>query len=198
MGKSEKSLLEKARNGDVSAFESLIEEYQKRVFNIAFRMIGNHDDASELAQEVFIRVFKSLKNFKEQSQFSTWIYRITTNVCLDELRKRKNRKVISLDSELELEDSKIRRQIEDDSPTPDIVAERNDLKRIIGAAVRQLSEEHRAVLVLRDYQGFTYEEISRQLDCPEGTIKSRLNRARLALRELLKDYKELLNSESVK
>ena len=91
MCENEREILEKAKGGDIESFEQLVEQYQKRVFNIALRMIGNYDDAAELAQEVFIRVYKSIKNFKGESLFSTWVYRITTNVCLDELRKRRNR-----------------------------------------------------------------------------------------------------------
>ncbi|MCR4437043.1 MAG: sigma-70 family RNA polymerase sigma factor [Clostridiales bacterium] len=198
MCEDEKSLLEKAKNGDVFAYESLIEGYQKKVFNLALRMVGNREDASELAQEVFIRVYKSLKGFKEQSQFSTWIYKITTNVCLDELRKRKNRNITSLDEEIKLEDSEIKRQIEDDKPTPEMIVEKNELKKVVSDAIKLLSDEHRTVIVMRDIQGFSYEEIARIINCPEGTVKSRLNRARLALKEILKGKAELLSYEFVK
>ena len=93
MGQNEQILLEKAKAGDVSAFEELIDAYQKKIFNLAYRIIGNYDDAGDMAQEALIRIYRSIANFKEQSSFSTWIYRITTNVCLDEIRKRKNKKI---------------------------------------------------------------------------------------------------------
>lgn len=198
MSENERLLVEKSKSGDIGAFEQLVENYQKKVFNIALRMIGNYDDAGDLTQEVFIRVFKSIKSFKEQSSFSTWLYRITTNVCLDELRKRKNKKVISLDEELKLDDSEVKRQIESDDPSPEETAEKEELKKIIKKAINDLTEEHRVVIVLRDIQGFSYEEISRIINCPEGTVKSRINRARQALKELLKSKRELLSGDYVK
>ncbi|MDP4094416.1 MAG: sigma-70 family RNA polymerase sigma factor [Bacillota bacterium] len=199
MRESDKSLLDKAKKGDVQAFEDLIEGYQKRVFNITLRMIGNYDDASELTQEVFIRVFRSLNSFKEEAQFSTWVYKIATNICLDELRKQKKRKaVISLDEEIRTDDGEIKRQIEDEKPTPDIIAEKNEMKNIVNKAIQSLSEEYRFVIIMRDIQGFSYEEIAKIIKCPEGTVKSRINRARKALKEALEDKKELLYGFYVK
>jgi RNA polymerase sigma-70 factor (ECF subfamily) len=193
----EKTLLEKARQGDAEAFEKLIEAYQKKVFNIALRMLGNYDDACDIAQEVFIRAFKSIKDFREQAMFSTWIYKIATNACLDELRRRKNRVFISIDEEVKLEEGDLKRQIEDDKPSPDIEVEQNEMREEINKAISELSEEHRVVIVLRDIQGFTYEEIAKITKCPEGTVKSRINRARQALKEILKPRMELLNEEFV-
>ena len=198
MSDNEKYLLERAKSGEVEAFERLIEGYQKKVFNIALRMIGNYDDASELAQEVFIKVYKSIRSFKEESSFSTWIYKITSNVCLDEIRKRKNKKVVYLDDDVKLEDGEVRHQIEDDSPSPEALLERKEIKRVVKEAIQSLSEEHRLVIVMRDLQGMSYEEIGKIVKCPEGTVKSRINRARQALKEILKRKRELLNEEYVK
>ncbi|MEG6611909.1 sigma-70 family RNA polymerase sigma factor [Pseudoclostridium thermosuccinogenes] len=194
----EKDLLKKARNGDIEAFEQLIEDYQKRVFNIALRMIGNYDDANELAQEVFIRIFKSIKDFKEESSLSTWIYRITTNVCLDEIRKRKNKNVVSLDEEVKLEEGDLQRQVEDTRPTPDVIAEKNEVRKLVKDAIMSLPEEQRTVIILRDIQGFSYEEIAKIMKCPEGTVKSRINRSRQILRDRLKPKMELLKGDYVK
>jgi len=194
----EKDLLLKARNGDVKAFETIIEDYQKKVFNIALRMIGNHDDASELAQEVFIRIFKSLKNFKGESSLSTWIYRITTNVCLDELRKRKNKNIVSLDEDVKQDDGEIKRQVEDARPTPDVIAEKNEVRRVVKEAILSLPEDQRTVIILRDIQGFSYDEIAKIMNCPEGTVKSRINRSRQILRDRLKPKLELLKGDYVK
>ncbi len=198
MIENEKYLLEKSKKGDIEAFENLVVEYQKKVFNIALRMLNNYDDASEVTQEVFIKIFKSLKNFKEESMLSTWIYRIATNVCLDELRKRKSRRVISLDEEIQGEDGGFHRQVEDDRPTPEAMAEMNDVKGIVNKAIQMMSEEHRIVLVLRDLQGFSYEEIARIIKRPEGTVKSRISRARSELKEILVKKGELLNIDYVK
>lgn len=198
MSDREKLLLDKAKTGDVTAFEELIEGYQRKIFNIALRIVGNYDDANDLAQEVLIRIYKSIGNFKEQSSFSTWIYRITTNVCLDDIRKRKNRKVISLDEEIRVEDGEMQRQIVSNDPLPEDTAERGELRELVNGAIRSLSEEHRLVIVLRDLQGFSYEEIARILKCPEGTIKSRINRARQALKNVLQSKRELLFEDYVK
>ncbi|NJD03334.1 MAG: sigma-70 family RNA polymerase sigma factor [Ruminiclostridium sp.] len=198
MSDREKDLLEGAKSGDVAAFEQLIESYQKKIFNMALRMLGNYDDAGDLTQEVLIRIYKSIRSFKEQSSFSTWIYRITTNVCLDEIRRRKNRKVISLDEEIKLDDGDMKRQIESDEPSPEETAEAEDLKKIVNDAIARLSEEHRIAIVLRDIQGLSYEEIAEVLKCPEGTVKSRINRARQALKNVLASKRELLLDGYVK
>lgn len=194
----EKNLLKKAKSGDISAFESLIEGYQKKVFNIVFRMLGNYDDANDVTQEVFIKVFRYLKNFKEQSLFSTWLYRIATNTCLDELRKNKNKNIIYIDQDIKLEDSDIKRQVVDDNPTPDIIYEKNETSKLVNEAINKLSSEHKAAVVLRDIQGFSYEEIAKILNCPVGTIKSRINRGRKSLRELLENKRELFKEDFVK
>lgn len=198
MSDNEKNLLERAKSGDIAAFEQLVDSYQKRIFNIALRMLGNYDDAGDLTQEVLIRIFKSIKSFKEQSSFSTWIYRITTNVCLDEIRKRKNRKVVSLDEEIKLDDGEMKRQFESDEPTPEETAEAEDLKKIVNMAIEKLNEEHRVVIILRDIQGLSYEEISEVLKLPEGTVKSRINRARQALKNILSEKRELILEGYVK
>jgi len=198
MDGNEKELINKSKNGNIEAFEELIEAYQKKVFNLAFRIIGNFDDANELAQEALIRIYKSIRSFKEESSFSTWVYKITTNICLDEIRKRKNKKVVYIDDEIKLTDGEVIRQIEDDKPTPEEKAESNEIKKTVFEAIGKLPEDHKVVIILRDIQGFSYEEIARITKCPEGTIKSRLNRARLTLREILKKKKELFSEYYVK
>jgi RNA polymerase sigma-70 factor (ECF subfamily) len=198
MSENERDLVERAKSGDIEAFEQLIVGCQKKVFNIAYRMIGNYDDANELAQEVFLKAFRSIKKFKGDSLFSTWIYKVTTNVCLDEIRTRKKKVVISLDQEIEFNDREIKRQIPDNAPTPDMEAETNELKQIVNESIAQLNENYRSVIILRDIQGLSYGEISKVVNCPEGTVKSRINRARQALKKILQGKKELLNEEFVK
>ncbi|HOJ80894.1 MAG TPA: sigma-70 family RNA polymerase sigma factor [Clostridiales bacterium] len=198
MDQNERLLISKAKAGDVEAFEQLIEAYQKKVYNLALRMTGNQDDAADLAQEAFIRVFRSISGFKEQSSFSTWVYRITTNVCLDEIRKRKNRKVISIDEEIHMDDGEIKRQVISEEPLPDELAEREELRSIVNAAINSLPEDQRIVLTLRDLNGLSYDEIAKILDCPGGTVKSRINRARQALRNVLSARTELLIDDYVK
>jgi RNA polymerase sigma-70 factor (ECF subfamily) len=198
MAEVESVLIRKAKNGDVHAFENLIEIHRKRVYNIALKMLHNQEDAYDITQEVFIRVFKSMKEFREEASFSTWIYRITKNACLDELRKRKNKATVSLDEDLETEDGAIKRQVEDCSPGPDALYESMELRDIVRTAIELLSDEHKFVIILRDLQGFSYEEIAKVLECPEGTVKSRINRARKALKEILQRRMELLDGDYVK
>jgi RNA polymerase sigma-70 factor (ECF subfamily) len=198
MAEVESVLIRKAKNGDIHAFENLIENHRKRVYNIAFKMLHNQEDAYDITQEVFIRVFKSMKEFREEASFSTWIYRITKNACLDELRKRKNKATVSMDEDLETEDGTIKRQVEDCSPGPDALYESMELRDIVRTAIGHLSDEHKFVIILRDLQGFSYEEIAKVLECPEGTVKSRINRARKALKEILQRRMELLDGDYVK
>jgi len=195
---NEKDLIEKAKSGDIEAFEQLIISCEKKVFNIAYRMIGNYDDANELAQEVFIKAFRSIKNFKGDSLFSTWIYKITANVCLDELRKRKNKNIVSLDQDIELNDGDVKRQISDNAPSPDMEVESKEIKTIVNESIQQLPDDYKSVIILRDIQGFSYDEISKIVNCPEGTVKSRLNRARQALKKILQARKELFDDKFVK
>lgn len=198
MSMNEQLLLEKAKAGDTAAFEELIDSYLKKIFNLAYRIIGDYDDAADLAQDALIRIFRSISGFKEQSSFSTWVYRITTNVCLDEIRKRKNKKVLSLDEEIHMEDGDLKRQIMSDDPQPDEVAETEELRSIINNAISSLPEDQRIVISLRDIQGLSYEEISEVLDCPVGTVKSRINRSRQALKNVLSTKRELLYGDYVK
>ena len=198
MGQNEQLLLEKAKDGDVASFEELIEGYQKKIFNLAYRIIGNYDDAADMAQEALIRIFRSIASFKEQSSFSTWIYRITTNVCLDEIRKRKNKKVISLDEEIRMEDGEMKRQFMSDDIQPDAAAEQKELRTIVSNAINSLPEDQKIVITLRDIQGLSYDEISTVLNCPAGTVKSRINRARQALKNVLSTKRELFDEEYVK
>ena len=198
MSDREHELVKSSKRGDVKAFETLIESYQKKVYNIALKMMGNPEDANDLAQESFIRVFKSIDKFKEQSSFSTWIYRITTNICLDELRKRKNKKTFSIDEDIKYNDIEIPRQIQDEGPLPEDILESKETSQIVRKAINCLSDQHKTVLVLRDIEGFSYEEICKITNCPEGTVKSRINRARSALKDILKNRKELFRTDCVK
>lgn len=198
MIENEKNLLEKAKNRDIGAFEVLIEGCRKKVYNISLRFLGNQEDALDISQEVFIKIFRTLESFKGNSSFDTWVYRITVNLCLDEIRKRKNKNVISIDESFSSEDGDFKKQFDDRSPGPDVLAERKETKRMIEDAVNSLSEEHRTAIILRDIQGFSYEEVARLTDCPEGTVKSRINRARQALRNILFGKKELLEGKYVK
>lgn len=186
---TEELLIKRAKKGDSKAFSALLNEYLSMIYNIAYRMTGNPDDASDMTQEVMIKLFKNLDSFNQKSKFSTWVYRVATNTCLDELKKIRRKQTLSLDAEYETDDGSVSFEQEDLSPTPDEQAETNELKDIVARAITRLGEEHRAVIVLRDIKGLSYGEIAEILNCSDGTVKSRLSRARAKLKEILeKDF----------
>lgn len=177
-------LVERAKRGDVEAFEQLISQHERTVYNIAYRLTGNHEDANDVAQEAFLRAFSSLPDFRGDSSFATWLYRIVNNACLDELRRRKRQRVTSLDESVTLEDGELSRQIADTSDGPEEALERVEIQRAVQESIQSLDEEYRIVLVMRDIQGYSYNEIAEALGLNLGTVKSRINRARNALKEI--------------
>lgn len=186
----ERLLLERCRQGDRDAFDALIRSYEKKVYNFAYRMCGNYDLANDIAADTFVRVFNSLGNFRGDSSFITWLFRITTNVYLDERKRQRSRPSESLEEVIALEESNVRRQIEDDSPSPAEHAETRERAEMLQAAITSLQYDHRLMIVLYHTESRSYEEIAEMLDLPVGTVKSRLNRARLALREKLQPLQE--------
>lgn len=191
MSDYEKILIEKSQNGDVESFEKLIEKYQVVAFNIAYRMVGNREDASDMAQDAIIKVYKSLKSFRGDSNFSTWFYRIVTNTCIDAIRKMKKIKTYSLDKEFETENGNYSFEIADNKYLPERLYEVKEKKELVQAALNKMAEKYRTVVVLRDIQGFTYEEISEMTQNPVGTVKSRISRGRSLLKEILIKESEL-------
>lgn len=179
-------LVERARRGDVHAFEQLISQYERKVYNLAYRLTGSHEDASDVAQEAFIRAYSSLPEFRGDSSFATWLFRIVNNACLDELRKRKRQRVTSLDETFTMEDGEVDRQlaIADEADGPEQALERVEIQRAVQESINSLDEEYRVVVVMRDIQGYSYNEIADALGINLGTVKSRLNRARNALKEM--------------
>ncbi|QEK12330.1 sigma-70 family RNA polymerase sigma factor [Crassaminicella thermophila] len=198
MKEIEKILIKKSKQGDIESFETLIKEHQKLAFNIAYRMLGNIEDAKDATQDAFIKTYKSLNKFKGESGFSTWLYKIVTNTCLDVLRKRKSQKTYSYDHQIDTEDGKILRDLPDERNIPEIIVERREHQRNIQEAINCLSEHYKTVIVLRDIKGFSYEQISKILDCSEGTIKSRISRARKALKFEIEKNRELYDKNYVK
>ena len=183
----ERDLIRKAKQGDMLAFEELILKHEKIVYNLALRMMNHSEDAMDISQEVFLKAYRSLSNFDERSAFSTWLYRITHNTCIDEIRKRKGKQTYSLEEDLESEDGSMQRQVADDGDTPEESLMRKEQKSEILRALDTLSEEHKAAIILRDVKGMSYEEIAEILELSLGTVKSRINRARNQLKtEILK------------
>ncbi len=176
-------LTKKSINGDIDQFEKRVSEYNRYVYNIAYRMMGNQQDAEDMAQESLIKAYRKIDTFREDANFSTWLYRIVINTCKDELRKRKE-KVLSLDDE-----DGVKNIVASEVDDPLIVYEKNEVKERVQSAIDQLSEDYKSVIVLRELMGYSYDEMSTILDVPIGTIRSRLSRSRQALKLLLKaDY----------
>lgn len=182
MAVTDGELIKRFNNGNKQAFEELIQRYQHKVYNTTFRMLGNHDDALDMAQESFIRVFKSLDKFKGKSSFSTWLFSITTNICRDELRKRKrNLETVSISTNKRITEQFTEETNEKQSPEKISIS--RELSITIQKKVDQLPSEQKIVFVLREFQGLSYKEISDVLDISMGTVKSRLSRARRVLRQ---------------
>ncbi len=194
MSDNETLLLKKIKEGDIRSFELLIKEYQVYAYNIAYRMMGNEEDAKDITQEALIKVYKSINKFNETSSFSTWLYRIVMNTCKDELKKRKE-STVSLDKEIETDDGTFSREIGDEQLNPSIIVERNEVSHLVQEAISSLPDANRMVVVLRDIQGLSYEEISQVIKEPIGTVKSRISRGRNQLKKLLIDKKHLILSE---
>ena len=189
---NERDMIERASRGDAAAFNRLMEQHERRMYAVALRMCGNREDAQDCLQEAMLRVYRAIGGFKGQSSFSTWVYRITMNTCLDELRRKKNRQSTSLDSLLDMGWSP-----SDDTNAPEKQAMRSELRRNLNRAIQELPEEMRSAVVLREIQGFSYEEIAHMLEINVGTIKSRISRGREKLREKMKENAELFDMSNV-
>lgn len=188
---TEADIIKKCKKGSREAFNKLVSEYQTKIFNMSYNMLSNREDAFDAAQEVFLRVYKNIGSFREQSSFSTWIYRICTNVCTDMLRKRqRSQGVISISSS-SYDDEDKDMDIPDLSPTPEEYTELNERQTAVREGLRLLKDEYRTIITLYDIEGLSYEEIANVLQLPIGTVKSRLNRARMSLRKILSKNMEL-------
>ena len=189
---TEKELLRKSKQGHLASFEELISTHQQKVYNIALRMLANEQDAFDASQEVFIKVYRNLDKFQENSSFSTWLYRITTNTCLDMLRKNKEKKnEISMDSPMEFEDREASFQLEDKKADVEEEILKRERRQALYAALEQLNEEHKKMIVLSELQGMSYQEIADITGTNIGTVKSKINRARISLKNSLLQFKEL-------
>ena len=185
---SDKELAERIKKGDMVAFDELVNLYAKKIINMSYSLLYDAEEAQDAAQEVFIKIYKNINSFRGESSVSTWIYRITRNVCCDILRKRKNTNVISLDFE---DKEGHKNEPQDLSPTPSEVAEKNERDEFLRKSIASLDEVYKTVITLYDIEGLSYEEIAEVMKCPVGTVKSRIYRARDALRKLLEKNPEL-------
>lgn len=181
----ERSLIQKAQKGDMAAFESLVRQHERLVYNLALRTLGNDADAQDAAQEAFIKAWTGLGSFRGDSKFSVWLYRLTNNVCLDMLRRRKNEALSLTVSDDDCGETML--DIPDDSSSPQSLLEKKELRRELQNAIDSLPEDYRRVLLLREEADLSYEEIGRVLNMDLGTVKSRIFRARKKLCAILSD-----------
>ncbi len=173
-------IVRKVLQGDVNAFEKLVTEYEKGVYAIALRMTGNPEDASDMTQEAFIKAYNSLQSFRGDSKFSVWLYRIASNVCLDFLRSRSRKPTVSLSVEDD-EGEETQLDVADESQSPELLLERSLTRDAVQRGLQSLAPDYRQILLLREIQGLSYEEIADVLQIEVGTVKSRIFRARKRL-----------------
>lgn len=182
----EAAIVRKVLDGDANAFETLVLEYEKNVYNIALRMTGNSEDAADMTQEAFIKAYNSLQAFRGDSKFSVWLYRIVSNVCLDFLRSKNRRPTVSLSVEDDDgEDTQL--DVADESQSPELLLDRKLTRESVRRGLDSLPPDYRQILLLREIQGLSYDEIAQALGLEVGTVKSRIFRARKRLCTFLID-----------
>jgi RNA polymerase sigma-70 factor (ECF subfamily) len=181
---SDVRVIARARRGEQAAFAELLRAYRAPVFNLCLRMLKNRDDAEDIAQEVFIKVFGMLERYDERYAFRSWLFKIAANQCIDFIRKNRV-KLQSLDEPLKYQGEEIERQFPDDSRTPDEDLELREVGRLLLAITDELPPHYRSMIVLRHQEQLSYEEIAQVLDLPLGTVKARIHRARAMMRDKL-------------
>ena len=175
--------------GDKAAFDNLVLKHKDRVFNLCYRLLGDYEEANDSAQETFIKVYGSLKKFRFESAFSTWLYRIAVNTCKNKLKSsafRQKRRMVSLDNPVFVNSISPGRDIQDESQSPAMALEKKERMKVIQEAINGLSPEQKEVVTLRDIEGFSYEEVAEITGFNLGTVKSRLARARQELKKRLR------------
>jgi len=187
---SDHALLEETLAGDEDAFAELVRRYRNQITSYIYRMTNDYDGAVDLAQETFLRVYRAAGRYQNTYAFSTYIYRIATNLAISELRKRKRRRLVSLTGLLSSEDGQEARDFDapDGRPLQDVSLVDSEKRAVIKRAISTLPDKYRAPLVLRDVEGKSYDEIAAILSTSEGTVKSRINRARNFLRDKMRNY----------
>ncbi|MFQ6041251.1 MAG: RNA polymerase sigma factor [Candidatus Poribacteria bacterium] len=180
MQEDEREIIKRCQSGDAHAFEQIFYKYQEKIYNIAYRMMGNRQDAEDVTQEVFFRVYQKLSSLKFKSAFSTWLYRIAANLCLDEISRRKKRP-----TEVSFSQDNLDSFCSDFTPEDKVIA--NEEQVLLWKAINSLKAEHRIIIILRDIEGLSYKELKQTLKCSMGRVKSRLHDARRELKTVLKE-----------
>lgn len=192
MNENEILLIKRSQKGDINSFEELIKEYKKIAFNIALKILKNKEDAEDISQEALIKVYKNIDRFNMDSSFKTWLYRIVVNTCLDHVRKNKENP-ISIDQPIRSGHDEFYMDVEDYRPTPQEILETKLTQKMVMDAVNELEDDFKSIIILRDINDFSYEEISEILECNIGTVKSRISRGRQKLKEILEKNMAVYN-----
>ena len=184
---TDRELVERCQRGEVDSYELLVGRYRQRVYGLAFSMLRNEQDATDLSQETFVKAWQAIRGFKKNATFYTWLYRITTNLCIDFVRKRDRRPTVPFEEGIDPDADAGVEVPPSAQPLPTDDMQRQELREQIDAALMELSPEHRAVVQLREYEGLEYAEIAKAMGCSIGTVMSRLHYARKNLQKLLKE-----------
>ena len=190
MERTEALLIENLREGDMTALAILVEKYKRLVYRIAIQITRNHEDADDVMQDTFLKVYESIHSFRKEATFETWLYRIVVNHAMNVVKRRKRRRETSLSATSEVEIRPDLRRTADLANNPQLNAEKEELQKWVTQAVDSLPVKHRTVVILHEFEGLTHLEIASILNCSEGTVRSRLHYARKRLRDLLKPYVE--------
>jgi RNA polymerase sigma-70 factor (ECF subfamily) len=180
----DRELITRARNGDEAAYRVLLHKYERAVFNICLRMVRNREEAEDLAQEAFMKVFAMLDRYNPSYAFSNWLFKITSNLCIDSIRKRRV-STLPMDAPMQSDQGEFERQYESPDDNPSQVLDKSEKMKLLAMAIDDLPEHYRIMIVLRHQQDLSYEEIAQSLDVPLGTVKARIHRAREMLKQRL-------------
>ncbi len=187
--KEDRKLVADAKKGDNKAFQTLLKKYRKSVYYMLLKMVKNADDAEDLTQEAFAKAFNSIEKFDSKYAFSTWLFRIATNNCIDFIRKKRVQ-TVSIDQPVEGDDgSNMRFDVKDEELDPNEAMLKKQRKRYLNMAIERLPEKYKVLVELRYFQELSYEEVARELEIPLGTVKAQLFRARELLNQELKNMK---------
>lgn len=193
MERTEVLLIEDLRAGDMTALAVIVEKYKRLVYRLAFQITKNHEDANDVMQDTFLKVYESIHSFRNESAFETWLYRIVVNQAINLVKRRERRREAPLSGTTETQIRSELKRASNLRNNPHLSVERKELQRQVTQAVNSLPMKHRMVVILHEFEGLTHPKIASILNCSEGTVRSRLHYARKKLRERLKPYVELTN-----